>query len=165
MKTSIGKFLVTGLGLGYLPVAPGTWGSLGAAGVFLLTAWASGGSMGVVGAVMAAVALAASVAAVALGPFTERAFGKKDPGKCTIDEWAGQALTCLGLPISAAPSSWLLTAGVAFLAFRMFDIVKPPPARRLEKLPQGWGVLLDDLCAGVYANLCAQLILRLLLPM
>ena len=55
-------------------------------------------------------------------------------------------------------------AVVAFAAFRFFDILKPPPVRQLEKLPAGWGILADDLGAGVYANIVSQLVLRLWLP-
>ncbi|MBT3201065.1 MAG: phosphatidylglycerophosphatase A, partial [Phycisphaerales bacterium] len=90
----------------------------------------------------------------------EKAFGKKDPSQCTADEWAGQALTMLALPM-IGPGAWI-TCLVGFGMFRLFDITKPPPVRQLEKLPQGWGVLVDDLAAGVYANIASQLILRLL---
>jgi len=154
----IRRFLVTGLALGYGPVAPGTFGSAGAVGAFALAAWALPTPSCVFG-VMALVAIFFSVVCVRLGPFAEKAFGKKDPSECTADEWAGQAVTMLGLPI-AAGGLWI-TCLVGFVSFRLFDIVKPPPVRQLEKLPQGWGVLADDLAAGVYANAAAQLILRL----
>jgi phosphatidylglycerophosphatase A len=58
----------------------------------------------------------------------------------------------------------LIVVLVAFAAFRVFDILKPPPCRQLEKYPFGWGVLLDDLMAGVYANMVAQILLRFLIP-
>ena len=149
----LGKIAASGLGTGYLPVAPGTWGSAAVLGIFLAAALATDlGRCGVM-TVMAAVLVVSSVACVALGPFVERVWGKKDPGKCTIDEWAGQALALLYLPLSAdADSTTILwTAIGGFIAFRVFDIVKPPPARWLEKLPHGWGVLADDLAAGIYA--------------
>jgi phosphatidylglycerophosphatase A len=152
------KFLTTGLALGYAPVAPGTFGSAGAAGVYALAVFALPTPSCVFG-VMTLVAIFFSVVCVKLGPFTEKAFGKKDPSQCTADEWAGQAVTMLGLPI-AAGGMWI-TCLVGFGMFRLFDITKPPPVRQLEKLPQGWGVLVDDLAAGVYANIAAQLILRL----
>ena len=158
---SLRKLLVTGFGTGYLPVAPGTWGSAAVCGIFLLVCWGSGGRRLCADGTMMAILVASSVACVALGRFTERAFGKKDPGQCTIDEWAGQALALAGMPPGAGLRRWAIIAAVAFAAFRLFDIVKPPPARRLEKLPRGWGVLLDDLAAGVYANIAAQLVLRL----
>ncbi len=154
------RFIVTGAGTGYLPIAPGTWGSAAACVVFLATAWASGGKPFFVSAAMVVLVVAASAGCVALGRFAESAFGKKDPGQCTLDEWAGQALALVMLPLGAGWCDWLITAGVAFLFFRVFDIVKPSPARRLERLPHGWGIAADDLVAGVYANLAAQLLLR-----
>ena len=99
-------------------------------------------------------------ACIALGRFAEQTYGKRDPGQCTIDEWAGQAVTYFLLPLGAGPQDWLMVAAVGFFAFRFFDIIKPPPARQLEKLPFGWGVLLDDIVAGFYANLACQLLLR-----
>jgi len=152
------KFLTTGLGLGYGPAAPGTFGSAGAVGVYALAVLTLPTPSCVFG-VMALVAMFFSVVCVRLGPFTEKAFGRKDPSQCTADEWAGQAVAMLGLPI-AAGGLWI-TCLVGFGAFRLFDIVKPPPVRQLEKLPRGWGVLADDLAAGVCANITAQLILRL----
>jgi phosphatidylglycerophosphatase A len=158
MKNKIRKFLTTGLALGYAPVAPGTFGSAGAVGVYALAFLTLPTPYCVFG-VMAIVAIFFSVVCVQLGPFTEKAFDKKDPSECTADEWAGQAVTMLALPI-AAGGMWI-TCLIGFGAFRLFDITKPPPVRQLEKLPQGWGVLVDDLAAGVYANITAQLILRL----
>ncbi|MDP6046077.1 MAG: phosphatidylglycerophosphatase A [Phycisphaerae bacterium] len=152
------KFLTTGLGLGYAPFAPGTFGSAGAVAVYALAVLALPTRYCVLG-VMSLVAMFFSVVCVKLGPFTEKAFGKKDPSHCTADEWAGQAVTMLALPMVGA-GAWI-TCLVGFGAFRLFDITKPPPVRQLEKLPQGWGVLVDDLAAGVYANITAQLVLRL----
>ena len=156
----IRKFLTTGLALGYAPVAPGTFGSAGAVGAYALAVFALPAPICVFG-VMALVAIFFSVVCVRLGAFTEKAFGKKDPSQCTADEWAGQAVTMLALPI--ADGGMWITCLVGFGMFRLFDITKPPPIRQLEKLPQGWGVLVDDLAAGVYANIASQLILRLLL--
>lgn len=159
----LGKLIVTGLGAGYLPIAPGTWGSLGPCVVFLALAYVVGGGLGAqvaVAVVMLLVALAFSVGCVVLGPAAEREFARKDPRTCTADEWAGQAVALIMLPIGAGFQP-LITAGVAFVLFRVADIVKPPPARRMEKLPFGWGVLMDDIVAGVYANIAAHLILRM----
>jgi len=155
------KLLLTGLGTGYLPVAPGTWGSAAVAGVFLLVAWASGGEQAWLTGSMLALALAGSGTCLTWGGFAEKAFGRKDPSQCTADEWAGQAVALLLLPAGPDVRRWLAAAGVAFLAFRFFDILKPSPARRLQRLRAGWGILVDDLIAGVYANLVAQLLLRL----
>jgi phosphatidylglycerophosphatase A len=157
----IKKLIVSGLGTGYLPVAPGTWGSGAVAIIFFVTAWVSAGRWYCTAGTMLAVFALTSVGCVALGRFAENTWGKKDPGVCTLDEWAGQAVTYLLLPLGAA--GWgeaLLVTAVGFVAFRILDIIKPPPARLAEKLPAGWGVLLDDLIAAVYANLASQLLLR-----
>ena len=170
------KLVITGLGTGYLPIAPGTWGSLAVCLLYLAVALGSGailkargipreqvpGMIGVaVSLMMLSLAVLSSIGCVAFGRIAETIFGRKDPRQCTIDEWAGQAVALLLLPIGRV-SIWLAVV-VAFLAFRAMDIIKPSPARRLEKLPQGWGVLTDDLVAGVYANLIAQVVLRVLL--
>ena len=169
MNNLLRKFIITGAGTGYLPVAPGTWGSAAVCGVFLLAAWGSGGKWHCAGGTMLAIAVLATVGCVALGRFAEQAFGKKDPSRCTLDEWAGQAVALLVIPTThpswSAWLGWLVAAGAAFLAFRLFDILKPFPARRLEKLPFGWGIVADDLVAGVYANFAAQLVLRWALQM
>jgi phosphatidylglycerophosphatase A len=169
------KLIVTGAGTGYLPLAPGTWGALAVCGIYCGLFY---GAMTVlhgrgipqdqcpatanvaVSLMMLSLAVLASVACAALGPAAEAAFGRTDPRQCTIDEWAGQAVALLFLPIGQA-RVWQ-GAAAAFVAFRVMDIVKPPPARMLEKLPSGWGVLLDDLAAGVYANVAAQVALRLI---
>jgi phosphatidylglycerophosphatase A len=155
------KLIVTGLGTGYLPLAPGTWGSATVAGVFLLVAWLSGRSAPVVGAAMLALVAAATIGCAALGGFAEKAFGKKDPRRCNLDEWAGQALTFVLLPLGADLRQLMIVAAAGFVAFRLFDIIKPPPARRAQRLPAGWGIVLDDLVAAVYANVACQLVLRL----
>jgi len=159
--SSLRKILVTGLGTGYLPVAPGTWGSAAVCGIFLLICLGADGRALCVGGTLAVLMLLSAVACVALGRFAERAFGHKDARQCTADEWAGQAAALFGLPLGGGGRDWLITAAAAFVAFRLFDIVKPPPVRRLERLPAGWGVLADDLMAGAYANLACQLLLRL----
>ena len=151
--------LVTGGGTGYLPVAPGTWGSAAVVGIYVLLASSVTCCWHAAAVAMALVAIVGSIICVALGPFAEKHFGKKDPGQVTIDEWAGQAVALLGLPAATGAGLWI-TVAAAFVAFRVFDIVKPPPARQLEKLPHGWGVLLDDLAAGIYANIVCQVLLR-----
>ena len=149
---------------------------LGVAGVFRSICWCGAGgecsagdlvakwfTWSILQWAMVATAVLASMACVALGDFTERTWKTKDPGRCTVDEVAGQAVALLGMPILYGWSywhGWLITAGVCFALFRVMDILKPPPVRQFEKLPKGWGVLLDDLMAGVYANLAAQAILR-----
>lgn len=154
-------FLVSGLGTGLLPGPTGTYGSAGTCLLFLLVAMTIPGCPIAVTGAMAATAVLFSLFCVAWGKFAEEKFGKKDPGQVTADEWAGQAVALLFLPWDSVPV-WV-TVLTAFVAFRLFDILKPFPCRRLEKLPFGWGVLLDDLAAGVYANTACQLLLRTVL--
>ena len=132
-------------GLGYTPVAPGTAGALPGVGVFVLIMLAAPQSFQV--ALIALAFLAACALTVLLGPWAERHWGKKDPGVFVVDEVAGFLLTVL---LFRSPSL-TLTALWAFIVTRVFDITKPPPARRLEKLPGGWGILVDDLCTSLYA--------------
>ncbi len=157
------RLLTSCFGLGRLPVAPGTWGSLPVAIVFGLMCHfhASGISISIV---MAALAIAGSVICVKFAPAAIAATGKNDPGEVVADELAGQAVTFLAAPllspeILSIRQIWIITAG-GFLLFRLFDIAKPCPIRRLEKLPEGWGVLADDLMAGVYAAIVLQIIIR-----
>src|SRR3972149_6255355 len=102
MTTNLRKLIVSGLGTGYLPIAPGTWASAVPCAIFVLLAWAArgGGAEALVAAGMGMLAVLSSAACVALGPFAEAAYGRKDPSRCVIDEWAGQALALVGLPLS-----------------------------------------------------------------
>lgn len=157
------KLVMTGLGTGYLRPAPGTWGSLGACVVFLAVSRFTNCAISL-NAAMLVVLIVSCVGCVAFGPWAEKEFGKKDPSQCTVDEWAGQSVALLLLPaIGGLPIYWSVL--VAFLSFRVFDIVKPPPARQFERLPAGWGILMDDLAAGVYANIFSQVAIRWLIPM
>jgi undecaprenyl-diphosphatase len=150
------RLLASCFGLGRLPLAPGTWGSLPTAIIFGLM-WhfhASGISISIA---MAALALAGSIVCVRFAPVVIRATGKGDPGEVVADELAGQAVTFLFIPFLTLETFstgqiWVTTVA-GFLLFRLFDIAKPWPIRRLEKLPEGWGVLADDLLAGVYAGI------------
>jgi phosphatidylglycerophosphatase A len=90
---------------------------------------------------------------------TERLSGKKDPGKVVIDEVAGQYIALLPVPLWFWPGWWLFI--VAFLLFRLFDIVKPYPARKFESLHGGLGIMADDLVAGVYAAIVVAVLAAL----
>jgi len=158
------RLLTSCFGLGRLPLAPGTWGSLPVAIIFGLMCQfhVSGISISIV---MAALALAGSIICVKFAPAIIRATGTGDPREIVADELAGQAVTFLaiaflGLETFSTGYIWLITAGGFFL-FRLFDIAKPWPIHKLEKLPEGWGVLTDDLLAGVYAAIVLQIIVRL----
>ncbi|MCH2133408.1 MAG: phosphatidylglycerophosphatase A [Phycisphaerales bacterium] len=151
---------MTGAGTGLLKPAPGTWGSVPAVILaFLLgltgEAWAI--SIG-----MAVTAVLATWGCVALGPWAEARWQRHDPPEVVIDEVAGQALTLLLLPWAwLEPSiTWLaISCGVGFVSFRIFDILKPPPIRGLQRFPFGWGIVLDDLAAAVPAAILCWIVL------
>jgi len=151
-------------GLGRLPVAPGTWGSLPPAVVFGLMCSLNAPPVEIA-IVMAALILVGSVACVAFAPAAMAATGKNDPGEVVADELAGQAVTFLVSPFlalnTASQKEIWLTALAGFVLFRIFDISKPWPIRTLEKLPAGWGILADDLLAGVFAWVVLQIFTKL----
>lgn len=131
---------------GYAPVAPGTAGSLAALALFWLVRSRQS-------AVLEIGALAVvSVVGVWAATRAERHFGRQDPGPVVIDEVAGMLLTLALVPVG------LSGALLGFLVFRVFDIVKPWPARRLEDLPGGLGIMADDLMAGLYGQLVMRLV-------
>jgi phosphatidylglycerophosphatase A len=158
------RLLASCFGLGWLPLAPGTWGSLPPAIVFALMCH-FGASAVLVVVVMAVLALAGSIICVEYAPAVIAATGKNDPGEVVVDEVAGQAITFLMAPflITTMFSNRQLwgVAAMGFFLFRLFDAVKPPPVRQLEKLPAGWGILADDLLAGVYAAFALVVCLKL----
>ena len=138
-------FLATGGYVGHAPFASGTFGSLvGLPIVYLLskTNW-----------ILALVLVVALVlGAVWVAHMAERALKAKDPGCIVIDEIAGMCVTMLFIPLT-------VTTGLAgFFLFRLFDVIKPPPVRQMErKLHGGWGVVMDDVVAGIMANLVLRL--------
>jgi phosphatidylglycerophosphatase A len=133
-------------GIGDLPLAPGTWGSLAALAAWLPTRAAFPALAWPLLAALAAVAVVTAHRAA-------RLMGQRDPGRIVIDEAAGMALACAALPLEPAP--W--QAAAAFLLFRLFDVVKPWPLRRLERLPGGPGIVADDLAAGALTCLALTL--------
>ena len=144
--------VATFLGVGRLHPGPGTWGSLAA----MLLWWLLASHIPASVHVPSILALIAASTAIGIPAATleARGCGKKDPSHVVIDEVAGQLVTLIACPILWKP----LLAG--FILFRAFDIVKPPPIRRLEKLPEGMGIVVDDLGAGVYGLIVLQLLLH-----
>lgn len=153
-------------GVGYLPLAPGTWGSLVGIGLYLLV---RGALMklffsvapqyhfnllhiyyGVIAFELVAISAVALVGTWAASR-TEKLAATKDPGKVVIDEVVGQFIALIPVPFVLETAWW--TAILAFILFRFFDIVKPYPARRFESLESGLGIMADDIVAGVYAAL------------
>jgi phosphatidylglycerophosphatase A len=131
-------------GLGLLPVAPGTWGTLGAMGLAMLLP--DGNPIWPM--CTAAVFLLACGLCIVLGDYAERMEGKKDPGFIVLDEVAGYFVICASFQKPSA--AWLV---VGFFLFRVFDVWKPWPGRRLERHPGGRGILYDDLMMGLYTFL------------
>ena len=155
-ETAVGKKTAwawgvgTFFGAGLIKPGPGSWGSAAAALLWL----AVGASFHPSEAMLSWFTLSAAAGALAIGipaaTIVERESDRPDPGHVVIDEVAGQWIALVHVRVSL---SHLLAA---FLFFRLFDIVKPWPARQLENLPAGWGIMLDDVAAGVYALLLMQ---------
>jgi phosphatidylglycerophosphatase A len=152
----IAMLLATGLGSGLSPFAPGTAGSIVGLALAVLLAAALSPSHGMslapsLGLLMSGLAVAA--AGVPISTQACRRVSAKDPGCVVIDEVAGQLLAASPVPLFAYPPGpsaaalWLL----CFFAFRFFDVVKPGPVRRLQDLPEGLGVVADDVLAGLLA--------------
>jgi len=144
----IALILATWFGVGLAPVASGTFGTLAAVPLVLLLNY-FGEWLGVFALVVVI------VVAIWASDRTWKLLGRTDPSEVVIDEVAGFLLTTFLLPIS------LVNVGLGFILFRFFDIVKPWPVRQSERLKGGFGIVVDDLLAGVYAHLCLRGILSL----
>jgi phosphatidylglycerophosphatase A len=147
--------LASSLGLGFLPLVPGTWGSLGGVALYIILVKAAPvlARASAVAAIPVWVACLAATIVVSLpgvwaAGVVSRHLKKSDPGVVVIDEVAGQLIAYL--PLATLDWRWLLAG---FLLFRAFDIWKPSPAREAEKLPGGLGIMADDWIAGAYAAL------------
>ena len=140
MKDLLATVVATGLGSGYAPLAPGTAGSL----VGLALFWPLH-RLPLAG--QAATTALVFVLGVAAAGHVARRLGVEDPGLVVADEVVGMWVSLLGMPLT------VVTALAGFVLFRVFDVFKPYPARDLERLPGGWGIMCDDVMAGVYANL------------
>lgn len=151
MTTSGMKYFITifasGLGTGFLPWAPGTWGSL----VGIPLAYA----LSLPSKALAILSLTAFIFfAIWVSTQAENLWQEKDSRKIVIDEICGMSIALLFVPFT------LKTVIISFLLFRFFDVTKLPPINLLERsLPGGWGIVLDDVMAGIYAWLCIQLLL------
>lgn len=158
------RLLTSCFGLGRLPVAPGTWGSLPSVITFIVLD-GLGASPVVILIVMAGLVFAGSFVCVKFAPAIVSMTGKEDPGEVVADELAGQAVTFLVFSLlfrdMLSAGEVFAVAAAGFVFFRIFDILKPWPIRKLEKLRRGWGILADDLLAGVYAALVLLICLRL----
>lgn len=133
-------------GIGYIPFCPGTFGTFATIVLYAVLARFSISSQFVTICVIFFIGVRAAQKA-------EKILNKKDPGVVVIDEAAGYLVTMCFLPFS------ITAAFTGFFLFRMFDILKPFPIRRLEKIPGGWGIMMDDLLAGIYSSLMLRVIL------
>jgi phosphatidylglycerophosphatase A len=137
--------IVTSVGfLGYVPFASGTVGSLPAVGAALCL---NGQPV-----VMLCLSIVLFILGTIMSSRAEMLFGNEDPGEIVIDEFVGMLVAFLWLPMT-----WT-SVPIIFVLFRAFDIFKPFPARRLERLKGGFGVMADDVVAGIYANLVFRII-------
>ena len=146
----LGLFIATCGYLGYVPVAPGTFGSAAGLVVFAAVRWSGS----------PALELAVIILLFAVGVWSanaaERHFGGVDPAPVILDEVVGMLITLAFLPVT------ITGAIVGFLLFRLFDVVKPWPANRLEAVHGGLGVMADDAMAGVYGNVAMRLLVVVL---
>ena len=140
------KLMLSGFGTGWLPVASGTWGAAAAALIVWPLTWLTPGVL----TLELTVLIVGFTWIGVLGSDALAAEWGEDPSQTVIDEMVGMWIAVLGLPMTW--QYWL----AAFLLFRFFDILKPLGVRRMEKIGGGWGVMLDDVMAGVYANLVLQ---------
>lgn len=144
MKNKIALAVATWFGAGYWPWGPGTAGSLAA----VLLAWAGASWLGMQPWHFVALAIWLTPAGIWCSTQTARLQESKDPQIVVVDEVLGQWIALAGAATLSGVHLW-----TAFVLFRIFDMTKPWPVRRLESLPEGWGIVADDLAAGVYAAL------------
>jgi phosphatidylglycerophosphatase A len=147
LMTRLATLISTFGGVGFFPVAPGTAGSAAALAVFAIVRF-TGSPVTELAVIVLITALGVWSATV-----TERHLGVEDPGPVVIDEVAGMLLT-----LALVPVGWSGVA-VGFVLFRLFDIVKPFPCSSAERLPGGWGIMADDVVAGLYGQIALRLIL------
>ncbi|SNT39811.1 phosphatidylglycerophosphatase A [Granulicella rosea] len=147
---ALGTFFSAGL----LRPGPGTYGSIAAVLLWFGTGHAFHPAPLAMAVGTGVAALAATLIGIPAATIVARESGREDPGHVVIDEVAGQLVALI-----AIPCDWR-HAAVGLLLFRLFDIFKPPPIRQLERLPEGTGIMLDDVMAGVFALICGQILLR-----
>ena len=156
-RTRWAWWVATFFGAGYLRPGPGTYGSVAAVLLWLGAAHSLHPNTLQLALRTLAAALLAIFVGIPAATRVARESGREDPGFVVIDEVAGQWIALLGLP------GTLGYGLLGLLLFRVFDIWKPWPVRRLEKLPEGTGIMLDDVAAGVLALICAHVVRHLIL--
>jgi len=148
-RSTIPWLIATFFGIGHLRPGPGTYASV----VTVLLWWGASHFVPVRWLLPVEIALAVAITLLGISPSTvvARESGREDPGFVVIDEVAGQMIALIGVPLHW---KYLLAS---LILFRVFDIVKPFPLRRLERLPEGTGIMMDDVGAGLYALVLLQL--------
>ncbi|MBX2992082.1 MAG: phosphatidylglycerophosphatase A [Bacteroidetes bacterium] len=163
------RFVATGFFSGYIPWASGTFGALVGALFFLIPGFTNIPVLtaAIVVAFFAGVVTSAKIASAEGHKLTQTArrmkerfqpgeHGAPDPSIVVIDEIVGVWIAMIAIPLT------LPGVAVAFFAFRLFDIVKPYPVRQVEHISSGWGIMLDDVVAGIYANIATRLVMAFL---
>lgn len=144
----ISKIIGSGFFTGYIPIASGTFGSFAALLIYLIPGFQRL-------EILVPMIIIFSAWGIHLGNIFEKEYGK-DPSQCTVDEVVGMWISLILVPKT------FTTLLIAFLVWRFFDIVKPPPARQLEKLKGGLGIMIDDIVAAFYALAVIHTILLLI---
>jgi phosphatidylglycerophosphatase A len=151
-KTLWAWLIGTFFGAGLLKPGPGTYGSIAAVLLWYAAAHLLHPSTIALAIGTAIAAIIATLIGIPAATIVARESGREDPGHVVIDEVAGQLIALI-----AIPADWR-HAALSLLLFRLFDILKPPPIRQLERLPAGTGIMLDDVAAGLFALAVAQLL-------
>jgi phosphatidylglycerophosphatase A len=144
MLRSVSKVVATVFFVGFIPFAPGTFGTL-ACMIFI---WVAKPSV----AWQLIILIATLLIGIGVSGIAEKAFGQKDCGHIVIDEFVGYLCSIIFLPLT--PTFMI----AAFFLFRFFDILKPPPIRMFEKLSGGYGIMFDDVAAGIITNMLLQIV-------
>ena len=138
------RLLGSGFFSGYIPIAPGTFGSLVALAIYLIPGFENP-------TILLTLISLFSIIGIYTGNKFEKVYGK-DPAQCTIDEMVGMWITLLFIP----KYIWYIL--IAFIIWRILDIIKPFPANIVEKIKGGWGIMLDDIVAGIYSLILVHII-------
>ena len=151
--TKLSVYLATIFGIGYFPFAPGTMGTVFAFLIYYILP-ESFFKTNYDNFIVLIILIGLSFVGVAIISKAEEYLGHDD-GRIIIDEFVGYFIAILFLPKS------LLLAILAFIFFRVFDITKPQPINKLQNLPKGWGIMTDDIVAGIFSNICLQIIIKI----
>lgn len=136
------KLIYTCFYIGYLPFMPGTWASLAALALYYF--------FGKDTALFLGITLFLLVLGFLVSGRAEKDLKTKDPREAVIDEFSSQLLVFAFLPFNLMTMAW------GFVLFRIFDIVKLPPVKKIQDLPRGWGIMLDDIAVAIFVNLILQ---------